>query len=452
MLIFILLSVAIYRETLAAAFNVLTNEQITTILNELREKVNTEELKDSKFEATIANLEHEMETVKDKSETNKKLIIKEINQTKDTLITVDRLEKMSRTGTSCSNIANLGNLESGTYLLDIDGKKNEAPFEAFCKMPERTTFVGDDTTYDFENCNDSFCSETLITYKAPKPQLDLLVKKSPSCRQTIVFNCQSSPIMTFEGTQDEVKTTSYLQWKDNNGQYHNITGGTNCNKMWPQMRSDSFELNDSTLLPISAVRYGPMEFEWQKAKILVSKLQCDPYDEPSLEEQIDDIKNSSNLLVDRMDTFEDRLVEVENNVSLIGSCPHANNYRLVKNKCYYFEKSTMTYQSAQRNCKSRIPFKGRLFEPHTVSETKEMYDLAKSVLGNSNHYWIGLDSFGRGSNGWQYASDGSPKTLMTHGYNGLDSSSECAVIRNNNGYAEDVSCNYSYYSICESHF
>ena len=37
--------------------------------------------------------------------------------------------KMSRTGTSCSNIANLGNLESGTYLLDIDGKKNEAPFE-----------------------------------------------------------------------------------------------------------------------------------------------------------------------------------------------------------------------------------------------------------------------------------------------------------------------------------
>ena len=62
-------------------------------------------------------------------------------------------------------------------------------------MPERTTFVGDDTAYEFVNCNDSFCSETLITYKAPKPQLDLLVKKSPSCRQTIVFNCQSSPIM-----------------------------------------------------------------------------------------------------------------------------------------------------------------------------------------------------------------------------------------------------------------
>ena len=93
-LIFILLSVAIYRETFAAAFNVLTNEQLTTILNELREKVNTDELKDSKFEATIANLEHEMETVKDKSDTNKKLIIKEINQTRDTLITVDRLEKV----------------------------------------------------------------------------------------------------------------------------------------------------------------------------------------------------------------------------------------------------------------------------------------------------------------------------------------------------------------------
>ena len=34
-----------------------------------------------------------METVKNKSETNEELIIKEINETKDTLITVDRLDK-----------------------------------------------------------------------------------------------------------------------------------------------------------------------------------------------------------------------------------------------------------------------------------------------------------------------------------------------------------------------
>merc|ERR1712156_911882 len=320
-----------------------------------------------------------------------------------------------------------------------DGVGHEAPFEAFCKMPEQTTIIGDDIEFDFLHCNHSFCSEKLITYKASKEQLSLMVNKSPSCKQTVVFNCQSSPIMTFEGTKDEVEVTSYLQWRDINGQYHNITGGTNCNKMWPKMKSDSFELSDKTLLPISSVRYGPMEFDWKKASVSVSKLYCDPYEEPSLE--------------DRMETMEERLVKVENDTNVIVSCPtYKNYYKLVKNKCYYFEYSRMSYQSAQRNCKSKELFNGGLFEPHTVSETNEIYDVAKTVLGTSYHYWIGLDSIGRGSYEWQYASDSSPKNLTTHGYDGLDASNQCAVIKKNNGYAEDESCSNSYWSICESHF
>jgi hypothetical protein len=50
----------------------------------------------------------------------------------------------------------------------------------------------------------------------------------------------------------------YLQWKDRNGEFHNITGGDNCNKMWPQMMSDSY-ISNSKLLPITAVRYGALE-------------------------------------------------------------------------------------------------------------------------------------------------------------------------------------------------
>ena len=42
---------------------------------------------------------------------------------------LDRLDKMSRIGTSCSEIASLGNLESGMYLLDTDADGGEAPFE-----------------------------------------------------------------------------------------------------------------------------------------------------------------------------------------------------------------------------------------------------------------------------------------------------------------------------------
>merc|ERR1711935_111023 len=71
------------------------------------------------------------------------------------------------------------------------------------------------------------------------------------------------------------------------------------------MKSDVFELNQdspillapaSTLLPVSGVRYGPLKFEWQKAKITVSKLRCDPYEEEGLEDRIVKIENAySNL-------------------------------------------------------------------------------------------------------------------------------------------------------------
>jgi len=298
--IFILLAVIVYQETTAAVLN---NEALTTIVQKLEEKVNADEVEKHKFEATIANLEHELESVKNKSETNEKLIVEGINETKDVLITVERLDKMSRVGTSCSSIANLGNLESGTYLLDTDRDGNEAPFEAYCKMPERTTIVGNDTTFDFVHCNETFCSEKLISYEAPEAQIKLLVEKSPKCSQTITFECQSAPIMTIENAI----LTSQLQWRDRNGRYHNFTGAgrLNCNNMWPQMKSDVFELNQdspllsapaSTLLPVSAVRYGPLKFEWQKAKITVSKLRCDPYEEEGLEDRIVKIENAySNL-------------------------------------------------------------------------------------------------------------------------------------------------------------
>ena len=56
---------------------------------------------------------------------------------------VDRLDKMSKLGTSCSQLAQSGNLESGHYLLDTDGiNDKEPPFDAYCKMPEEQTFVG----------------------------------------------------------------------------------------------------------------------------------------------------------------------------------------------------------------------------------------------------------------------------------------------------------------------
>ena len=50
----------------------------------------------------------------------------------------------------------------------------------------------------------------------------------------------------------------YLQMMDIDGNYHNVIGGDNCNRKWPQMMSDTIEITDHALLPIRAVRYGPM--------------------------------------------------------------------------------------------------------------------------------------------------------------------------------------------------
>ena len=59
-------------------------------------------------------------------------------------------------------------------------------------------------------------------------------------------------------TQNGFEEVSYLQWKDSNGNYHNFSSGENCDNNWPQMMSDSFKLTDRTLLPVTAVRYGPL--------------------------------------------------------------------------------------------------------------------------------------------------------------------------------------------------
>ena len=68
-------------------------------------------------------------------------------------------------------------------------------FQAICKMPERTTIIGNDFKASFNHCNDSVCSEKHIKYAAPMPQLKLLLEKSPSCSQSIKFDCYQAKLM-----------------------------------------------------------------------------------------------------------------------------------------------------------------------------------------------------------------------------------------------------------------
>lgn len=69
--------------------------------------------------------------------------------------------------------------------------------QSLCKSPPIHMFliIGNDVSFDFNHCNESFCSEYLIDYKDPTTgQLAALLEAATSCEQTITFDCFLSPI------------------------------------------------------------------------------------------------------------------------------------------------------------------------------------------------------------------------------------------------------------------
>ena len=90
-----------------------------------------------RLQSKISFLQAELESVKDKSDDNAKLIEEknvEINEIKiqgtKNSNNVGRLDKILRVATSCSSIAHMGYNESGIFFLDTDGTgKGEVPYE-----------------------------------------------------------------------------------------------------------------------------------------------------------------------------------------------------------------------------------------------------------------------------------------------------------------------------------
>ena len=101
----------------------LSNEDLTKAFKQLEVKFEADQ---TKYDSTISNLQNELESFKNQSS---KWIEEEQKSNNETKIFVDKLDKMTRSGTSCSHIASLGDLESGIYFLDTDGEGNHAPYE-----------------------------------------------------------------------------------------------------------------------------------------------------------------------------------------------------------------------------------------------------------------------------------------------------------------------------------
>ena len=90
----------------------------------------------------LESVQYELESINSKCETNEKMIEKEqeillraLRLLNFGIFSMGHLEKTKLSGSSCSYIASMGNLESGTFLLDTDGKGNLAPYEVRTWVP-----------------------------------------------------------------------------------------------------------------------------------------------------------------------------------------------------------------------------------------------------------------------------------------------------------------------------
>ena len=108
---------------------------------------------------------------------------------------VEVLQRFSKIGTSCNQLAKLGHNVSDYYYLDYDGLgEGKPPFRAFCQFPEEIVKLGNEITFDVEHCDGNFCYEHPLTNEIPDEQLTKLIEASSTCYQTISLQCYSSPI------------------------------------------------------------------------------------------------------------------------------------------------------------------------------------------------------------------------------------------------------------------
>ena len=70
-----------------------------------------------------------------------------------------------------------------------------------------------------------------------------------------------------------------FSWTDGQGIQHTLPG-SNCNQNDPIWKKDTIEITNMASLPVKKVSYGPLVYEAEEAKVVISALTCEP---PALE-------------------------------------------------------------------------------------------------------------------------------------------------------------------------
>ena len=76
------------------------------------------------------------------------------------------------------------------------GDQGYAPVNAYCKLPEGITQIGQETKFEVEHCQTQGCFHYNTTeHDYPIEQIKTIINDSLSCWQSIKVDCVSAPIM-----------------------------------------------------------------------------------------------------------------------------------------------------------------------------------------------------------------------------------------------------------------
>ena len=133
-------------------------------------------------------------------------------------------------------------------------------------------------------------------------------------------------------------------------------------------------------------------------------------------------------------------------------CPiHDPNYASVEGVCYFFDTTYRTKEEAKSYCTSNH---GKLWEPKTIKKINDVHTKAISVT-NSQNWWIGMSDI-ESEGTFKFDSDGDvfpfpgKKSPWNYAEPAGGSANNCAFMERNKPEIHEYSCNYKFFSICES--
>ena len=132
-------------------------------------------------------------------------------------------------------------------------------------------------------------------------------------------------------------------------------------------------------------------------------------------------------------------------------------YKILDNQCFYFERKSLNFDSANDNCQEKLGASGRLYEPKSVSEMKTVGKLGDDVFPSWTNVWLGVTDK-RIESQFAYNSNGLPINFTPTwwpGYGSQGKGNDCIFMRmpSTNPYFTkwgDYSCTATYGSICQS--